>query len=118
MAHNANFVGRKGLLNWLNDFLQLDYTKVEQVASGAAHCQLMDAIHPGKGPWFCFNSYDLCANVLPIYATGKVALHKVNFDAKHDYEFVKNYKVLQEAFKDVGLNKVQTRNSYSNNFPG
>jgi RP/EB family microtubule-associated protein len=41
------FTGRKELLEWLNSFLELEYTKVEQVASAAAFCQLMDALHPG-----------------------------------------------------------------------
>jgi len=79
----GDLVGRKALLDWLNGFLQLNYTKIEQLASGAAYCQLFDALHPGK-----------------------VALHKVNFDAKFEYEYVKNYKVLQEAFQNVGLTKV------------
>jgi RP/EB family microtubule-associated protein len=75
--------GRKALLDWLNDFLQLDYIKVEQVASGAAHCQIMDAIHPGVVP-----------------------LHKVDFNATLEYQFVKNFKVLQAVFKAVGNPKV------------
>jgi RP/EB family microtubule-associated protein len=70
------------LLNWLNDLLQLGYTKVEQVASGAAHCQVLDAVYPGKVP-----------------------LHKVNFNAKFEYEYVKNYKVLQEIFNKVGIDR-------------
>jgi len=82
MMDAAYFVGRNELLNWLNDLLSLGYTKVEQTASGAAHCQIMDAIYPGKVP-----------------------LHKVNFNAKFDYEFVKNFKVLQEVFSKLSIEK-------------
>jgi len=76
------FVGRTELLTWLNDILRLGYTKVEQVCSGAAHCQILDSCFPGRVP-----------------------LHKVNFNAKLEYEYVKNYKVLQDAFTRLGINK-------------
>jgi RP/EB family microtubule-associated protein len=42
------FTGRKELIDWINNFLEIEYTKVEQVASAAAFCQLMDALHPGE----------------------------------------------------------------------
>eukprot|EP01119_Soliformovum_irregulare_P001827 TRINITY_DN11637_c0_g1_i1.p1 TRINITY_DN11637_c0_g1~~TRINITY_DN11637_c0_g1_i1.p1 ORF type:complete len:277 (+),score=56.19 TRINITY_DN11637_c0_g1_i1:38-832(+) len=71
----AYFVGRVELLNWLNDLLKLDYTKVEQTCSGAAACQIMDAIYPGSVP-----------------------LGRVNFNAKQEYEYVQNYKILQTVF--------------------
>eukprot|EP01118_Nematostelium_gracile_P019726 TRINITY_DN925_c0_g1_i3.p1 TRINITY_DN925_c0_g1~~TRINITY_DN925_c0_g1_i3.p1 ORF type:complete len:124 (+),score=31.64 TRINITY_DN925_c0_g1_i3:1-372(+) len=79
----AYFVGRVELLNWLNEFLQLDYKKIEQVCSGAAYCQLMDALYPGKVP-----------------------LSKVNFNAKFDYEFTKNFQILQGVFEKCGIEKV------------
>jgi len=82
MMEGAYFVGRVELLNWLNELLKFDYTKVEQTASGVAHCQIMDALYPGKVP-----------------------LHKVNFAAKHDYEFISNFKVLQSVFDKLGLDK-------------
>mmetsp|Transcript_17367 Transcript_17367/g.32961 ORF Transcript_17367/g.32961 Transcript_17367/m.32961 type:complete len:266 (-) Transcript_17367:161-958(-) len=78
----AYFVGKRQLLEWVNDFLGLNYTKVEQMASGAAHCQILDAIFPGKVP-----------------------LSKVHFDAKYDYDFVKNYKVLQGVFDKMNVDK-------------
>ena len=46
MMDAAFFVGKNELLSWLNDLLQLSYTKVEQCANGAAYCQVMDAIYP------------------------------------------------------------------------
>jgi len=82
MMEGAYFVGRVELLNWLNDLLKLDYTKVEQVCSAAALCQIMDAIYPGQVP-----------------------LHKVNFNAKQEYEYINNFKVLQTAFDKFGIDK-------------
>jgi len=82
MMEGAYFVGRVELLNWLNDLLKLDYTKVEQVCSAAALCQIMDAIYPGQVP-----------------------LHKVNFNAKQEYEYINNFKVLQSAFDKFGIDK-------------
>lgn len=49
MMDPAFFVGKGELLSWLNDILDINYTKVEQCANGAAYCQVMDAIFPVRG---------------------------------------------------------------------
>jgi RP/EB family microtubule-associated protein len=74
MMEGAFFVGRGELLAWINDTFQLSLTKVEQCATGAVYCQIIDAIY------------------------GNVPMAKVKWGAKHDYEFVENFKVLQQAF--------------------
>jgi RP/EB family microtubule-associated protein len=71
MMEGAFFVSRSDILDWLNDLLGLSLTKVEQCATGAVYCGVIDAIYPGS---FGFS--------------------KVNWGAKHEYEFVNNYKVL------------------------
>ncbi|KAJ3356149.1 hypothetical protein HDU83_001728 [Entophlyctis luteolus] len=65
---------RVELLAWLNDLSQLGMTKVEQCGSGAVHCVIMDSIYRD------------------------VPLKKVKFNAKHEYEYVANFKVLQAVF--------------------
>ena len=35
---------RTELLAWLNDLLQVNYTKVEQCGTGGAYCQIMDSV--------------------------------------------------------------------------
>lgn len=36
---------RTELIGWINDLLQLNYTKVEQCGTGGAYCQILDSIY-------------------------------------------------------------------------
>ena len=36
---------RSDLLLWLNELLQINYTKIEQCGTGAAYCQILDSIY-------------------------------------------------------------------------
>ena len=47
MMDSAFFVGRKELVDWVNDTLECSISKIEQTASGAFACQLFDIMHPG-----------------------------------------------------------------------
>lgn len=76
MMEGAFFVSRNELLDWVNGLLQLNVTKIEHLASGAAYCSVIDALFPGT-----------------------LAMNKVNWMARSDFEFVQNYKVLQQAFE-------------------
>ncbi|XP_062897369.1 microtubule-associated protein RP/EB family member 1b isoform X2 [Mobula hypostoma] len=76
-------LSRHDMLAWINDSLQLSYTKIEQLCSGAAYCQFMDMLFPG------------C-----------VGLKKVKFQAKLEHEYIHNFKLLQAAFKRMGVDKI------------
>ncbi|CEP10606.1 hypothetical protein [Parasitella parasitica] len=73
---------RTELLAWVNDLLELNYTKIEQAGTGAAYCQIMDSV---------FND---------------VNMSKVKFDTKHEYEYVGNFKVLQHTFDKHKIDKI------------
>ena len=90
-------ISRSDLISWLNDLLKvffiiflilkhiiikLNLVRIEQLGTGAVHCQLLDAIYPGKVP-----------------------LHKVNWRAKFEYEFVYNFKILQQSFTKFNIPK-------------
>ncbi len=48
IMEGAYFVGRGELLTWINNLVGVNYTKIEQTASGAAHCIVLNSIYPGK----------------------------------------------------------------------
>jgi len=97
IMEGAYFVGRLELLQWLNDFFGFEYQKIEDCASAAAYCQIFDAIYPNQIP-----------------------LSQVNFSAKHEYEFIQNFKILQKGFEKVQLKRnipiqLLTRAKYQDN---
>ncbi|KAJ7926499.1 calponin homology domain-containing protein [Mycena leptocephala] len=72
---------RTELLRWLNELLQLNYTKVEQCGAGGAYLQVLDSIY----------------NDIP--------MARVKMGAKHEYEYVANYKIMQNVFKIKKIDK-------------
>jgi len=83
MMNEAYFVGKKVLIDWVNNFLEINIEKVEQMANGAIYCNLWDALHPGTIP-----------------------MSRVDFTVKHDYDFAKNWKLMQNGFQKAGIEKM------------
>lgn len=82
MMDGAFFVGRKEIMDWVNSTLDVNLSKVEDTANGAVACQLLDIMYPGQVP-----------------------MHKVNWAAKQDFEFVANYKILQNSFTKLNIER-------------
>lgn len=58
-------------------------TKIEECATAAVYCGVLDCLYP--------NTF---------------AYSKVKWNAKHEYEFIENYKILQSAFHNNGIKRV------------
>jgi RP/EB family microtubule-associated protein len=80
MMSGCYFVGRGELLEWLNDLLSINYSRIEDASNGAAFCQVIDVIHPGT-----------------------LNLKKVNYNAEQGFEMTQNYRLLQDAFRKNGI---------------
>ncbi|CAK6978202.1 uncharacterized protein LOC128357722 [Scomber scombrus] len=85
MAVNRNLNGDQSFKNyealaWLNETLQTSFTKLEQLCTGEAHCQLMEQLFPGS-----------------------LDLSKVRFQVTDDVDCIHNYSLLQGAFRKVGI---------------
>ncbi|CAD7682263.1 unnamed protein product [Nyctereutes procyonoides] len=83
MSVTSDNLSRHDMLAWINESLQLNLTKIEQLCSGAAYCQFMDMLFPGS-----------------------TALKKVKFQAKLVHEYIQNFKILQAGFKKMGVDKI------------
>ena len=75
-------MGRKEVLDWVNSTTDSKLAKIEDTASGAIACQLLDIMYPGEVP-----------------------MSKVNWGAKQSFEFVGNYKILQTCFTKLHIDR-------------
>ncbi|XP_020372315.1 microtubule-associated protein RP/EB family member 1-like [Rhincodon typus] len=82
-SSTSDNLSRHDMLAWVNDSLQLNYTKIEQLCSGVAYCQFMDMLFPGS-----------------------IILKKVKFLARLEHEYIQNFKLLQAAFKKMEVDKI------------
>ena len=80
---NQQNVGRLELLQWINEFTECDYPKLEMCCDAIGYCQVLDAIHPGI-----------------------INLPKLNFSAKYPDDYSRNLKFLDEAFNKLEIEKV------------
>jgi len=76
-------LSRHDMISWINTSLSLQHKKIEELCNGAVYCQFMDMLFPGS-----------------------IRLKMVKYNAKHEHEFVNNFKSLQNAFKKMGVDKV------------
>jgi RP/EB family microtubule-associated protein len=96
---------RSELLAWLNELLQINYTKIEQCGTGAAYCQILDSIYRASNrttlpPLSCIPPLTCISHVVDIPMT------RVKMNARHEYEFIANFKVMQNVFKAKRIDKV------------
>ena len=82
MMDKAYFVGKRDILSWINTTLQCNVEKVEDAHAGWVYCQVMDACFPGVVP-----------------------LHRVNFNARTEYEKLQNLKILQDTFAKCDIKR-------------
>ena len=81
-AIKARSLGRLELLAWVNEFLEMDYSKIEHLADGIAFCQIFDA---------CY--------------TKAFDLHRLNFVARTTEEYQKNLAILQRGLGRAKVKK-------------
>lgn len=84
-AVTSDSLSRHDMLSWINDCLQSNFSKIEELCSGAAYCQFMDMLFPGHNP---------------------VQLKKIKFNTIHEHDYINNYKILQGSFKKLSVDKV------------
>lgn len=81
-GNTADNFSRKDLLSWVNSKLDGAYAAIEDMCTGAAYCQFLDILYPGV-----------------------VNLKRVIFTTQLEHEYIRNFKIVQNAFTDLGINK-------------
>ncbi|XP_014661464.1 PREDICTED: microtubule-associated protein RP/EB family member 1-like isoform X2 [Priapulus caudatus] len=76
-------ISRHEMLNWINDCLQTNLAKIEELCNGAIYCQFMDMLFPGS-----------------------INLKKCKFNTKLEHECIANFKLLQASFKKMTIDKI------------
>ncbi|MEW5300211.1 MAG: hypothetical protein WDW36_003157 [Sanguina aurantia] len=76
------YAGKSQTLAWVGGVVDLKLSRIEQLASGAVYCQLVDAHFPDV-----------------------INISKVNFLAREEYECLPNYKLMQGALSRLEVTK-------------
>uniref|UniRef100_A0A1B0BFC7 Calponin-homology (CH) domain-containing protein n=1 Tax=Glossina palpalis gambiensis TaxID=67801 RepID=A0A1B0BFC7_9MUSC len=71
------------MLAWVNERLQAQFGKIEELRTGAAYCQFMDNLFPSSVP-----------------------MTHVKFCTNSEHEYIQNFKILQASFEKVKADKV------------
>jgi len=79
---SSNNLSRQDLVQWINDSLCLNISKIEHLCTGAVYCQFMHMLFGHKMP-----------------------IKRVKWKSKLEHEYIQNFKLLQESFKKTGCDK-------------
>ena len=82
MLKSCYFTPRQEIIDWINQTLETNVSRIEQLGAGNLYCQLLDAAYPGKVP-----------------------LHKIKWNALLELDFLFNYKILQSCFERLGIER-------------
>ncbi|XP_030569675.1 microtubule-associated protein RP/EB family member 1 [Drosophila novamexicana] len=80
-TRNSKQWSRNEIISWINETLDTDVEKIEDLCTGAAYCNLMDILFA-----------DL------------VKMRKVKFVCNQPTEYIENFRVLQQSFNEVHVN--------------
>ncbi|XP_046563976.1 microtubule-associated protein RP/EB family member 1-like isoform X2 [Haliotis rubra] len=79
----ADNLSRHDIIGWVNDTLQANYTKIEELCSGSSFCQFMDMMFPGS-----------------------IQMKRIKFNTKLEHEYINNFKCLQQSFTKMHVDKI------------
>ncbi|KAF1755292.1 hypothetical protein GCK72_021861 [Caenorhabditis remanei] len=82
-ASSADNLSRHEMLMWVNDCLQAHFTKIEQLHTGAGYCLFTDFLFPDS-----------------------LQLKKVKWNSRLELDWLSNWKLVQTAWKNLGVEKV------------
>lgn len=68
---------------WVNDCLQANFAKIEEMHTGAAYCQFTDFLFPGA-----------------------IQLRRVKWNSRLELDWLSNWKLLQTSWKTLGVDKI------------
>lgn len=73
---------RSELLEWINTYFDVNYTKIEQCGNGEVYCLIFNALFPNT-----------------------INISKLNKNPKNDYNILNNYKLLQNGFNKCKISR-------------
>jgi len=79
---NPYHMSRHEIVDWVNDTLSCDIKTIGDLGQGSHYCQLMDMMFPGT-----------------------INMRKVKWNCRHETEKMSNFKLLQEVFKRLSIDK-------------